>query len=74
MNDKMIVSAMALDLKRASLGTNLFLQEFFKKKSDLENISQDIKKVIDSINFNTDKEDLLMYSNILQNYGRANTK
>lgn len=70
--NKIIISAMALDLKRASLGTNLFLQEFLKKKKNLKNFSGDIMNVIDSINLNTDKEDLLMYSTILQNYARTN--
>lgn len=65
---KKLIFAMALDLKRASLGSDLFLHEFLKNKNKSNNFPAEIRSVIDSVNLNTDKEDLLMYSTILQNY------
>lgn len=74
MNDKYLISAMALDLKRASMGSEIFLKEFFNKRKKLNTIPDKLRIIFKKINLNTDKEDLLMYSVLLQNYAGGKSK
>ena len=60
-----------MDLKRAALGSEntrlTFLLEAEKKKNDVpKDLPDYIGKILN--NFGKDKEDLLMYSTLLQNY------
>lgn len=73
-----ILSQLALDLKRSAIGSErvrgIFLNQFSKSKKlvGINNFSNYIKKILDMNFLNTDKENLLMYSTILQNYARSN--
>lgn len=72
-----ILSQMALDLKRSATGSDkvrkIFLNEFQKKKNEIliNEFPNYINKILSNNFINTDKEDLLMYSTILQNYART---
>lgn len=65
------IGAIAMDLKRAALGSGkmsqVFLREAMKKRDGVNaNIPEYIKKILDG--FGEDKEQLLMQSILLQNY------
>lgn len=82
MNDKIIISSLAMDLKRVALGlyhksssAEVFKREAFKRGEELEKFVDDItakklwqkaKAVLES---NSDRvaEDALMYSTLFQN-------
>lgn len=76
------IGSLAMDLKRASLGSTevykTFLNEAIKRKSKIttDNLPTYIQDILISFEKNSDKEDLLMYSTLLQNYclhyGRKN--
>lgn len=74
MNSKFIsLSSMAMDLKRAALGSEksakIFLNEALKRKEEIgDDVPAYIKKILKNIEHAKDKEDLLMYSILLQNY------
>lgn len=66
-----IIGDIAMDLKRAALGSEkiskIFLAEAVKKRSGVNgNVPEYIKKILDG--FGKDKELLLMQSILLQNY------
>ncbi len=70
---KDLIGAIAMDLKRAALGSekssNIFLKEAKKKRKEIKvKMPKYIEKILN--NFGNDKEDLLMYSTLLQNYVR----
>ncbi len=81
MNDQLnIIGALAMDLKRVSLGldrgsTNMadrFWIEALKRKSEINTskIPNYIAKLLKNLENKEDKEDLLMYSVLLQNYAQ----
>lgn len=81
--DKLILSSLAMDLKRVALGyhrksnkmADRFLQEVIKRKKEinLEKVRPSVKKMLEDldkmINKNNDAkaEDALMYSTLFQN-------
>lgn len=76
--DDQIIGALAMDLKRVALAkynnsqntADRFWQEVMKRKSMMLNleIPDYLKNLYEKIEKNTDKDNLLMYSIILQNY------
>lgn len=73
-----IIGALAMDLKRVALAkhsnskntADRFWQEVMNRKSTIQNLKLPnyLKNVYERIENNTDKDSLLMYSVILQNY------
>lgn len=79
MNDQLnTIGALAMDLKRVSLGlnrgstnmANRFWIEVLKRKSEIDTSKTPdyIAKLLKNLENKEDKEDLLMYSVLLQNY------
>ncbi len=80
MNDKQIIGALAMDLKRVALakhsGSKKVADRFWQEVINRKEIVSKIKLPLYLNNFynnlenNNDKDNLLMYSVILQNYAR----
>jgi len=73
-NQLATIGALALDLKRASLGSKkvseIFMKEAIKRRDEINknNAPLYIQNVLSNFEKDQDKEDLLMYSILLQNY------
>jgi len=71
------IGAMAMDLKRASLGSKnvseVFINEALKRRDEIDkkNIPLYIQNILDNFGKDRDKENLLMYSILLQNYSQS---
>jgi len=87
MNEKIIISSLAMDLKRVALGlyhkspsAEVFKKEAFKRGEELENFVKDTKaqklwqktKVVLKSNSDRTAEDALMYSTLFQNFVTKN--
>lgn len=82
-NDQ-IIGALAMDLKRVALAkhnnskntADRFWQEVMKRKSTILSLKLPdyLKNLFENIEKNTDKDSLLMYSVILQNYATRRIK
>lgn len=78
--DKQIIGALAIDLKRVAMAkynksenvANRFWQEVMNKKSDVSGIKLPnyLTNLYSYLENHKDKDSLLMYSVILQNYAR----
>lgn len=78
MNDKQLIGALAMDLKRVALAKHSgskkvaerFWQEVIKRKEVVSKIKlpKYLSNLYDYLENNNDKDNLLMYSVILQNY------
>lgn len=69
----MKLNNIAMDLKRAAIGSGamskVFLAEARLKSKNIKATLPDyIKKILNDLKINSDREDLLMYSTLLQNY------
>lgn len=67
------IGDIAMDLKRAALGSEkvsgVFLGEAVERKKGVNReVPSYIRNILDSLGKNEDKENLLMYSTLLQNY------
>lgn len=80
MNDRQIIGALAMDLKRVAMAkhegsekvADRFWQEVIRRKNDVIKIKLPnyLLNLYDKLENNRDKDSLLMYSVILQNYAR----
>ncbi|HCR36411.1 hypothetical protein A2130_02190 [Candidatus Woesebacteria bacterium GWC2_33_12] len=78
MTNKQIIGALAMDLKRVALAqhshsddtANRFWQEVMNRKREILSLDlpKYLKNLYEQIEKNTDKDNLLMYSVVLQNY------
>lgn len=78
MNDKQLIGALAMDLKRVAMAKHSgskkvaerFWQEVIKRKEVVSKIKlpKYLSNLYDYLENNNDKDNLLMYSVILQNY------
>lgn len=73
LDNRETISDIAIDLKRAATASgkvsDIFLTEALEKRNKIkEALPEYIKKILTGLNRNSDKEDLLMYSTLLQNY------
>lgn len=78
MNDKQLIGALAMDLKRVALAkhsgskkvADRFWQEVVKRKEAVlkMELPKYLTNLYDNLENNNDKDNLLMYSVILQNY------
>ena len=78
MNDRQIIAALAMDLKRVALAkhsgsekvADRFWQEVVKRKESVSKIflPKYLINLYNDLEKNNDKDSLLMYSVILQNY------
>ena len=81
MNDQFILlTSLAMDLKRSALGSESvskrFLSEAMKRKTELdkERFPNYISDILENLENEKDRENLLMYSILLQNYSRKQWK
>ncbi len=78
MNNRIILSSLAMDLKRVALGlhsksyktANRFLVEAMKRKTEVnsEELLPYMKTVLKHVDATIEDEDALMYSTRIQNY------
>ena len=82
MTNKYILESLASDLKRVALGLNRgsnvmaqrFLSEALKRRDEvnMDKIPSYLKNILSKIGTNTDAENALMYSTLIQNYALSN--
>lgn len=78
MNNKYILESLASDLKRVALGLHRgsntmaarFLDEALKRRDEVkvEEIAPYLKTLLNRLNSETDSDEALMYSTLIQNY------
>lgn len=76
-NQLATIGALAMDLKRATFGSEkvfeVFINEVLKKRGEInkKSVPLYIQNVLNNLERRSDKEDLLMYSVLLQNYSQS---
>lgn len=77
-SNKIILSALAMDLKRVALGRHngslatvrVFENEVMKRKAEIDQkqLSPYLRKIVEKIEIDISSEEALMFSTIIQNY------